>query len=80
MYYVYFIRSQNFTEQTYIGYTNNLKRRLNEHNFGYSAFTEKFKPWELIFFAAFNNENQALNFEKYLKSGSGREFLKKRLI
>ena len=80
MYYVYIIRSLAFPEQIYIGYTLNLKTRLVVHNNGQAPHTSKYKPWELITFFAFNEKMKAINFEIYLKSGSGKEFLKKRLI
>jgi putative endonuclease len=71
-------RSINFPEQEYVGATEDLKRRLPEHNAGKSAHTAKFKPWELIWYCAFRDKHKALAFEKYLKSHSGRAFAKKR--
>jgi putative endonuclease len=79
MWYVYILRSINFPEQEYIGATADLKRRLPEHNAGKSRHTSKFKPWELIWYCAFTDKYKALEFEKYLKSHSGRAFTKKRL-
>ena len=79
MWYVYILRSLSFPEQEYIGATSDLKRRLPEHNAGKSAHTAKFKPWELIWYCAFPDKHKALEFEKYLKSHSGRAFAKKRL-
>ncbi len=78
MYYVYLLRSLNFSKQTYIGHTDNLQERLKTHNSGGSAHTAQFRPWELISSITFNNLDQAVAFEKYLKSGSGRAFTKKR--
>ena len=77
--YVYIIRSINSPEQEYIGATADLKRRLPEHNAGKSTHTAKFKPWELVWYCAFPDKYKALEFEKYLKSHSGRAFAKKRL-
>lgn len=79
MWYVYIIRSIEFPEQEYIGATQDLKRRLPEHNSGRSPHTAKFMPWELIWYCAFPDKLKALAFEKYLKSHSGRAFTKKRL-
>ncbi|UTD26951.1 GIY-YIG nuclease family protein [Bradyrhizobium sp. WD16] len=79
MWYVYIIRSINFPEQEYIGATTDLKRRVSDHNVGKSTHTNKFKPWKLIWYCAFPDKTQALAFEKYLKSHSGRAFAKKRL-
>jgi putative endonuclease len=78
MWYVYIIRSENFPEQEYIGATADLKRRLPEHNAGKSAHIAKFKPWKLVWYCAFPDKYKALEFEKYLKSHSGRAFAKKR--
>ena len=80
MYYVYFIRSLNNPDQTYIGYTENLQDRLNTHNSGNSTHTFKYKPWELLFYLGFKEKNKAIVFEKYLKSQSGRAFAKKRFL
>ncbi len=79
MFYVYLIRSINFPQQVYVGITKDLKQRLKVHNSGGSMHTAKFKPWELIVYIGFKNEAKAILFEKYLKSGSGRAFSKKRL-
>lgn len=79
MHYVYLIRSISNPRQTYIGLTSDLKARLKRHNSGESPHTSKFKPWELIHYSAFKNREAAAEFERYLKSGSGRTFAKRRL-
>jgi putative endonuclease len=79
MWYVYIIRSINFPEQEYTGATADLKRRLPEHNAGKSTHTAKFKPSKLVWYCAFQDKYKALEFEKYLKSHSGRAFANKRL-
>jgi predicted GIY-YIG superfamily endonuclease len=79
MYYVYLIRSIPHPDQTYVGFTENLKARLKSHNSGQSSHTAKFKPWELITHLAFKDRSRALSFEKYLKSHSGKAFAHKRL-
>lgn len=79
MYYVYLIISINSPKQTYIGFTEDLKTRLKDHNSGKSKHTAKFAPWELISYHAFNEEKRAREFEYYLKTGSGRAFANKRL-
>ena len=68
MWYVYIIRSINFPDQEYVGATEDLKRRVPEHNAGKSAHTSKFKPWQLVWYCAFPDKYKALAFEKYLKS------------
>ncbi len=80
MWYVYIIRSVTFPEQEYTGATLDLRRRISDHNAGKSSHTKKFKPWTLIWYCAFRNKYKALEFEKYLKSHSGRAFAKKRLL
>jgi putative endonuclease len=79
MWYVYIIRSVNYPGQEYTGATADLKRRIPDHNAGKSTHTAKFKPWELVWYCAFPDKYKALEFEKYLKSHSGRAFAKKRL-
>ena len=79
MHYVYLLRSLTFPEQTYVGYTADLKARFVRHNEGSSLHTAKFRPWKLVTYLAFEDKNQALAFEAYLKSGSGQAFARKRL-
>ena len=79
MWYVYIIRSVTSPGQDYIGATSNLKKRIVDHNAGKSAHTAKFGPWNLIWYSAFPDKYKALQFEKYLKSHSGRAFANKRL-
>ena len=78
MYYVYFIRSIKNPSKTYSGYTTNLKQRLATHNSGGSIYTKQDRPWKLITYLAFDSEEKALSFEKYIKVGSGHAFAKKR--
>ena len=77
MYYVYSIQSEFNPNHYYIGITTDVTRRLAEHNSGKSTHTNKFKPWKLVSYIAFINEQKAKKFEVYLKSGSGRAFCKK---
>ncbi len=77
-YYVYLIRSILNPDKKYIGYTKNIEKRITDHNSGYSTYTNKFKPWELISYHAFSNKEKAQLFEKYLKTGSGKAFANKR--
>ena len=79
MWYVYIIRSINSPDQEYTGATRDLKQRLSDHNSGKSTHTSKFAPWELRWYCVFPDKYKALDFEKYLKSASGRAFAKKRL-
>ena len=79
MYYVYLLKSINFRNHVYIGFTTNLKDRLKTHNSGGSIHTAKYKPWALHSYFSFSEKSKALEFETYLKSHSGRAFAKKRL-
>ena len=74
MSYVYLIQSIPFPNQRYIGLTSDIKGRMEAHNEGRSAHTSKYKPWKLVTYMAFSSESKALEFERYLKSGSGHAF------
>ena len=80
MYYVYIIRSTSNPDKFYIGATSDLKQRIADHNNGKSSHTSKYLPWELECYLGFSNKQKAYDFEKYLKSHSGRAFAKKRLM
>ena len=80
MLYVYILRSENFPDQTYVGSTSDLRKRLADHNAGKSIHTNKFKPWNLLAYIALPEKHLAEQFERYLKSGSGRAFAKRHLL
>ncbi|MBU1171427.1 MAG: GIY-YIG nuclease family protein [Proteobacteria bacterium] len=80
MHYVYILRSKTTPDQTYIGYSSDLQARLQKHNEGGCKHTAKFKPWNLIWYCAFQDKHKALAFESYLKSHSGKAFASKRLL
>ncbi|HSW75862.1 MAG TPA: GIY-YIG nuclease family protein [Candidatus Saccharimonadales bacterium] len=79
MHYVYLIKSETFLNKIYFGYTTNIDERIQAHNLGESTHTAKYKPWKLHAYLAFDTKKQALEFETYLKSHSGRAFAQKRL-
>jgi putative endonuclease len=79
VYYVYLIERVSAHGERYLGMTTDLKERLQEHNAGESFHTSKFKPWKLITYIAFTDRGKAGAFERYLKSGSGHVFARKRL-
>jgi len=79
MNYVYLLQSISHPSQRYVGLTSDVQKRLTAHNAGQSPHTAKFRPWEIVTFHAFVDEDKAAAFEKYLKSGSGRAFANKRL-
>jgi predicted GIY-YIG superfamily endonuclease len=76
MYWVYVLKCK---DGYYIGCTEDLKSRLEKHKNGYVKATKLRKPLVLNNCFGFRNKYIAFNFEKYLKSGSGRAFLKKHL-
>lgn len=80
MYYVYILRSEEHPNKLYTGYTTNIKERLQKHNKGDSPHTSKYKPWEILHLSVFNEEQKARDFEKYLKTASGKAFRNKRLL
>lgn len=80
MWYVYILQSKSSPDQRYTGATEDLKQRVRYHNAGQSKHTAKYAPWELVWYCAFPDKYLALEFEKYLKSHSGRAFASKRLF
>jgi putative endonuclease len=80
MHYVYLLKSQSCPKQPYVGSTRDLRQRFKEHNEGRSPHTAKFRPWTLIAYIAFAEEKTAIAFEKYLKSGSGRAFIRRHFL
>ncbi len=76
MFYVYVLRSQK-DQKLYTGYTNDLKRRISEHNSGENFSTSPRTPFALIYYEAYINRNDAKNREKFLKTGWGRNKKKK---
>jgi predicted GIY-YIG superfamily endonuclease len=78
MNYVYILESED-SEHFYVGVADDLRARLTKHNAGEVPHTSKYRPWRLKTYLAFSDEKQAFAFERYLKSGSGRAFAKKRL-
>ena len=61
----------------YTGFTENLNRRIHEHNTGKSKFTSGHMPWKIIYTEVVDNRLEASKREKYLKSATGKRFLKK---
>jgi putative endonuclease len=78
-YYVYILRSEIDQKRFYTGYTEDLNSGLRTDNSGGCDRTSKYKPWRVKTAIAFHDRQKALDFEKYLKSPSGRAFAKKRL-
>ncbi len=77
MHYVYLLQSQRNPASHYVGYSADLKSRVASHNAGQNQSTIPNRPWNLAGYFAFPDERKARDFEKYLKSGSGRTFAKR---
>lgn len=75
MYFIYVIESQ-LNKKRYVGFTNDLKIRLNEHNLGKTKSTKAYKPWEIIYYEEVLTRVEARKREKYLKSAAGRRKIK----
>ena len=67
-------------DSPYVGVTSNVERRLGTHNSGGSTHTCDRRPWRLAVTIEFPEERRARQFEKYLKSGSGRAFMKRHML
>src|SRR5947199_1202419 len=78
-FYVYVLQSHVDPERFYTGLTDHLFVRLKRHNSGQVLHTAKWKLWRLKTYVAFSDRSRGAQFERYLKSSSGRAFLKKRL-
>lgn len=79
MKYVYILQSETTIDHFYVGLTDDLRARILKHNAGEVSHTAKYGPWRLKTYVAFSDERKAAEFERYLKSGSGRAFARKRL-
>lgn len=78
MHYVYILKCAD--DKIYTGCTSDLKRRLVDHSQSKVSYTKTRRPVELLNYVAFKDKYKAFQFEKYLKSGSGRAFLRKRIL
>ncbi|HAF02255.1 MAG TPA: excinuclease ABC subunit C [Spartobacteria bacterium] len=76
-FYVYILVSDGDETIHYTGITRDLTVRLKEHNQGACIHTRKYRPWSIETSVAFRSESKAKAFERYLKSGSGREFARR---
>jgi len=75
MFWIYVLKSEKY-DKSYVGSTNDLTRRLSQHNAGLGNFTKNYRPWNMIYTEEFETHTEALQREKFLKSKSGRKFLK----
>ena len=78
MYYVYIL--EDARGKIYVGYSHDLKKRMSYHKSGNVDTTKRYQDPTLIWYCSFVSKKRALEFEKYLKVGSGHAFMKKHLI
>ena len=78
MYYVYILQSKK-NGKLYKGFTRNLKKRVKEHNNGLTYSSKPYQPFKLIYYECFLSKEDALERERYYKSGWGRKFVRKNL-
>lgn len=78
MYYNYVLQSDK-SNNIYIGYTSDIRRRLGEHNGGLNRSTKPYRPWKLIYYEACLDVDDAKRREHYLKTSQGQRLLKRRL-
>ena len=78
-FYVYILQRQSAVEHFYVGLTEDLQPRLKKYNAGEVPYTSNFIPWNIKTAIAFSDKERAVQFERYLKTASGRAFAKKRL-
>jgi putative endonuclease len=77
-YYVYVLKSE-VDGSWYIGYTEDIENRIQQHNNGESLYTKRKIPWRIIYYEVSFDKYDAIAREKYLKTGMGRRYLKNRL-
>jgi putative endonuclease len=77
--FVYVLRSQRHPHRYYTGVTSDMTARLANHNQGLCTHTSTGRPWNVDVLIEFSDEQRALLFERYLKSGSGCAFAKRHL-
>lgn len=78
MFIVYII--ENSQGKLYIGQTGNLEKRILDHNELGKGYTSKFRPWKLIYSEKVESRKIAMAREKYLKTGAGRDWIKKHIL
>jgi predicted GIY-YIG superfamily endonuclease len=75
--FVYILKSADFKPHFYIGLTSDVRARLADHTAGRCPHTARQRPWQLHVAIELPDEQRAIEFERYLKSGSGRAFAKR---
>lgn len=78
MFYTYVLKSKKDNE-LYVGFSSNLKKRIEEHNKGFVNITKGRRPFKLVYYEACCDKQKAIEREKALKTGFGRSYLKRRI-
>jgi putative endonuclease len=79
MFYVYALVSE-IDNRIYVGFSQDISKRLKEHNSGKTKSTKAYRPWKLLYTEKLATREEARAREKYFKSGIGKERLKEKLI
>ena len=79
MFKVYILKSLK-DSSFYTGVTEDLAQRLKDHNYGSSKYSNTKGPYKLVWYGVFKDKSKAIQFEKYLKHGSGFAFARKHLV
>jgi len=77
--YITYVLQSKLDKNFYVGYTTNLRKRLEEHNSGKVKSTNSRRPFDLIYYEVCHNQTDSLHREKYLKSSYGKRYIKNRL-
>ncbi len=72
---VYVLYSENF-EKHYTGFTSNFEQRLLSHNVLGKGWTKKYWPWKVLLTDSYETKSEAMQRERWLKTGVGRDFIK----
>ena len=75
--FVYILKSMREPAEYYVGVTCDFGSRLAAHNAGHAPYTDGNRPWRALVVIEFDEEEPALKFERYLKTGSGRDFARR---
>lgn len=78
--FVYVLVSEHNSARHYVGLTSEVAKRLKQHNAGQNVHTARCRPWRAIVAIEFANQESAIRFERYLKSGSGRAFANRHFV
>jgi len=70
-----YILYSSISQKHYTGFTSNLQQRLLSHNYLGNDWTKNHRPWELIYTKLFSSKSDAMIYEKWLKTGVGRDFI-----